>query len=90
MNNVFTYTNAPVTLSPLKWFAAAMLVFASTASWADNNIHAVKSAEQVKAAAVVARAIPVTTSLTTFVDGPTGFVFVYTAEGWKFVRATKN
>jgi hypothetical protein len=24
--------------------------------------------------------------LTVFVDGPTGFVFVYTAEGWKFVR----
>jgi hypothetical protein len=23
--------------------------------------------------------------LTTFVDGPTGYVFVYTVEGWKFV-----
>ena len=25
--------------------------------------------------------------VTVFIDGPTGFVFVYTAEGWKFVRS---
>lgn len=28
--------------------------------------------------------------LTVFIDGPTGFVFVYTAEGWKFVRDIRN
>jgi hypothetical protein len=28
----------------------------------------------------------ITSPVTTLVDGPTGFVFVYTAEGWKFVR----
>jgi hypothetical protein len=89
MTNLSTSSNAPVMLSSLKGFAVALLVFASTASWADNNAHATKSTELVKAAAV-GRAIPTTTSLTTFVDGPTGFVFVYTVEGWKFVGATKN
>ncbi len=28
--------------------------------------------------------------LTTFTDGPTGYVFVYTTEGWKFVGGAKK
>ncbi|MGB8337536.1 MAG: hypothetical protein WCD07_12285 [Burkholderiales bacterium] len=28
---------------------------------------------------------PAVSMVTTFVDGPTGYVFVYTVEGWKFV-----
>jgi hypothetical protein len=28
--------------------------------------------------------------LTVFVDGPSGFVFVYTADGWKFVGDSSN
>jgi hypothetical protein len=28
--------------------------------------------------------------VTTFVDGPTGYVFVYAVEGWKFVGSGKN
>ncbi len=28
--------------------------------------------------------------ITTFIDGPTGFVFVYTVEGWKFVGNLKQ
>jgi hypothetical protein len=27
---------------------------------------------------------------TTFIDGPTGYVFVYTVEGWKFAGNTKK
>lgn len=27
---------------------------------------------------------------TTFTDGPTGYVFVYTAEGWKFLGGAKK
>lgn len=30
--------------------------------------------------------IPAGSALTVFIDGPTGFVFVWTADGWKFVR----
>jgi hypothetical protein len=90
MTNISTYTNAQAMLSSLKWFAVVLLVFAWTTSWADNNSQAVKPGELVKTAAVADNAIPATASLTTFVDGPTGYVFVYTAEGWKFVRSMKN
>jgi hypothetical protein len=90
MTKFSTDTPATATMSALKWFAVLLSVPAWTTSWADNSIQAAKSDELVKTAAVIAKAVPATVPLTTFVDGPTGYVFVYTAEGWKFVRATKN
>ncbi len=43
--------------------------------------------EKIATANGAALAIP-TAAMTTFMDGPTGFIFVYTAEGWKFVRGS--
>jgi hypothetical protein len=69
--------------------AAVLTVFACTSSWADKNVQAPKPSDLVKTAAVTTPGATFS-PVTTFVDGPTGYVFVYTVEGWKFVPATKN
>lgn len=74
----------------LKWIVPAVLATILCTDLVVNSAHAdnaaVKPADvrSEKIATPVAPAAP----MTTFVDGPTGFVFVYTAEGWKFVRSS--
>ncbi|MGB8337827.1 MAG: hypothetical protein WCD07_02090 [Burkholderiales bacterium] len=78
----------------------AVLVSAASAALADNTAYAAKTNDLVKTFTNVARENPLpkdavtrnvaATPVTTFVDGPTGFVFVHTSEGWKFVRSLKN
>lgn len=88
------HANAASRVSALKWLVAALLVLAGFAAWADGDV---EFNDRSKPAAAVPRedgavhdAVsqnPGTSPATVFIDGPTGFVFVYTAEGWKFVRA---
>jgi hypothetical protein len=89
MTNRAAYPNAPILFSSLKWLAVVLLVFAWTSSWADKNVQTPKPGDLIKTVAAITPS-PVTSPVTTFVDGPTGYVFVFTAEGWKFVPATKN
>jgi hypothetical protein len=90
MTNGSVDSHALILFSSLKWLAVVLLVFAWTSSWADNKVQPPKSSGLIKTTTQVANPTPATSAVTTFVDGPTGYVFVYTAEGWKFVRSTKN
>lgn len=92
--------NPQLVLSGLKWLAVLLFVFVWTAAFADDNVKADKAQAAIQTDATAARnqamldksagryAAP--PPLTTLVDGPTGYVFVYTGDGWKFVRGLKN
>jgi hypothetical protein len=94
------HANAAARAHALKWLLAALIVLFGFAVSADDNVYVGKPNELLKTAATVKRSEGVVsrpasrniaaTTVTTFVDGPTGFVFVYTVEGWKFVRSSKN
>ena len=74
----------------LKWIVPAVLAIVLCADLVVNSAHADNTAAKPAALPPEKIATPVTPAapMTTFVDGPTGFVFVYTAEGWKFVRSS--
>ena len=84
-------------VSALKWLAAALLAFVGLAAWAGDNADAAEPNVQTEpdvnvrdddgAMRGVVSRIPIDSPVSFFIDGPTGFVFVYTAEGWKFVRS---
>ena len=84
-------------VSALKWLAAALLAFVGLAAWAGDNADAAEPNVQTEpdvnvrdddsAMRGVVSRIPIDSPVSVFIDGPTGFVFVYTAEGWKFVRS---
>ena len=87
------HANATSRLSALKWLVAALLVLAGFAAWADGDMEfndhakpAVAASRDDGAARNAVSQNPSASPATVFIDGPTGFVFVYTAEGWKFVR----
>jgi hypothetical protein len=61
-----------------KWLGAMLLALVCFAASANNEALAAEVPDQTDSAFE----LPVTV----FIDGPTGFVFVYPAEGWKFVR----
>ena len=66
-------------LRKFKWLVAVLLGLVCFAAFANR---------EVLAAEMPHRADPRNVSpATVFIDGPTEFVFVYTMEGWKFVRA---
>lgn len=84
------HANAAAELRQLKWIVAAALLVVGAAAWAgESNIR--DATNQISAAPAAELSRPDTGNRTTentvtkFIDGPTGFVFVYTAEGWKFV-----
>ena len=68
----------------LKWIVPTVVGIIVCTDLVVKAAHAentVATANETRAEQVVAPA----TATTTLVDGPTGFVFVYTVEGWKFV-----
>ena len=73
------HANANRTVRRFKWLVAALLVFVWCIAFATDSAHAAESDNRIT---------PITAPMTVFIDGPTGFVFVYTADGWKFVRST--
>lgn len=87
------HANAASRVSALKWLVAALLVLAGFAAWAEGDVKlndhskpAVAVPHDEGAASDGVKQHTGTSPTTVFIDGPTGFVFVYTAEGWKFVR----
>ncbi len=77
----------------LKWLSAALLVLVGFAAWAEDDVElnddatpAVAASGDDGAARDAASQNPGTSPATVFIDGPTGIIFVYSAEGWKFVR----
>jgi hypothetical protein len=94
------HANLAASARPIMWLLGALVVLIGFAAVAEDKVNTGKSDELIKTAARVTRAEPVesellgrntiTSPVTTFVDGPTGFVFVYTAEGWKYVRNLKK
>jgi hypothetical protein len=88
------HANAAVHVRQLKWVIVAILLVVGIAAWADeNNIPDAKDRIRARSAVENSRAAIHANSdvrntdrtVTKFIDGPTGFVFVYTADGWKFV-----
>ena len=71
----------------MKWFAVLKRTLAAglalTALWTISDLYAHEPAPGKASPAVTCPGVG--TNETTFVDGPTGFVFVYTPDGWKFV-----
>lgn len=94
------HANPQLVLSGLKWLAVLLFVFVWTAAFAEDNIKAEKSHAPIQTDATAARnevmlnksanRYAAAAPITTLVDGPTGYVFVYTADGWKFARSLKN
>jgi hypothetical protein len=91
------HANAATRLRQFKWIIVAMLLVVGIAAWADeNNIPnangRVRSDSAAESIPSTIRPSTTDSTATMFIDGPTGFVFVYTAEGWKFVpgSATRN
>jgi hypothetical protein len=80
----------------IMWLLGALIVLVGSAAIAEDKVKSGKSDELIKTTARVTRGeaveseplgrTAITSPVTTFVDGPTGFVFVYTADGWKYVR----
>jgi hypothetical protein len=88
------HANAAAHVRQLKWLIVAMLLVVGIAAWADeNNIPDANNRIRSRSVVENGRAAIRTDSggrstdraVTKFIDGPTGFVFVYTADGWKFV-----
>ena len=73
------HADAAAKVGKLKWLGVALLGLVCLAAIASDESRAAGTNVQLDAASV--------SPVTIFIDGPTGFVFVYTAEGWKFVRA---
>ncbi|MDQ3261795.1 MAG: hypothetical protein ABIW48_10955 [Burkholderiales bacterium] len=88
--------NTAIRGSALKWLIAALLVSIGFAAWTDGSVFAREPNDPLQPSIAGPRDVggaydavsPNSGGLpvTIFIDGPTGFLFVYTAEGWKFVR----
>ena len=91
------HANAATKVRALKWLVAALLLSIGFAAWTDGSVYArgpddpatpaVAAPHDEAAARDAVSPNAGASPLTMFIDGPTGFVFVYTAEGWKFVRS---
>ncbi|MGB8855912.1 MAG: hypothetical protein WCC58_04480 [Burkholderiales bacterium] len=94
------HANPELVLSGLKWLAVLLFVFVWTAAFAEDNVRIDKAQAAIQTEATAARneamlnksanRYAAAAPLTTLIDGPTGYVFVYTADGWKFARSLKN
>ncbi len=73
------HAGADANVRKFKWLGAALLGLVCYAAFARNEVLAAEAPDQTD--------FPIVSPVTVFIDGPTGFVFVYTVEGWKFVRA---
>ena len=82
------HANAASRVSTLKWLIAALLALVGFAAWAEDDVElndhampAVATSGDDGVARDTASQNPGTSPATVFIDGPTGFVFVYTTEG---------
>ncbi len=92
------HANAATKVRALKWLVAALLLSIGFAAWTDGSGYAGGPNDTSMPAAAgpyddaaardTVKPKASASPLTIFTDGPTGFVFVYTAEGWKFVPST--
>jgi hypothetical protein len=91
------YANATVSRTAMQWLVPITLLLTLLAAMfipGSSYAHQASKDEHHTGTAVRKKTSPRSINhdkfagspLTVFIDGPTGFVFVYTAEGWKFVR----